>query len=252
MNPVSFEKFPAHEREELALCGITTAEQFCRCSASELADELRLARNFFPERRFVLTEERLCAMLSELQAIQHEKARKVDNDLPFVNAKGKSLPSAGFHHCSSEQQEEVTPRLRHHRAMLHSPVRCSHPWLAVFAALSTLLLLVPVMAAVSVFVMIITQTLPWLPADMLYPAAAVIALTVFPYIIYARMATCPVCHMRIFRYHRYTRNRAAHYFPLLGYNMTTALHLIFRAFYVCPGCGTPVKLIGSKGRRNHC
>ena len=131
--------------------------------------------------------------------------------------------------------------------MLHTPVRSSHPWLALLTALSTLLLLVPMISIVGLVAMIITQTLPELPISLPTLAIVSIALPCVPFLFFARLTTCPVCHIRIFRFSRYSRHRGAHYLPLLGYNMATALHLLFRAFYVCPGCGTPVKLLGTRG-----
>ena len=48
------------------------------------------------------------------------------------------------------------------------------------------------------------------------------------------------------------RNRAANYLPGLGYNVATALYIIFCLRYNCPGCGTPVKLFGKhRGRHIH-
>ena len=249
MNTDPFECFPAQEREELALCGITTAEQLAACKVERVAADLRQARDFFPGRCFVLTEERLRDMLAAVHAPQTTMSDSRSADIPHLHARGKSLPTTGLHHSSEKEPEEITANMTHYKGMLHTPVRSSHPDVAVLAAVSTFLLVIPVVFTIAFVAAVITGTLPETPVPLPVVLVVFIVLPVLPYLIFARLATCPVCHIRIFRLHRYTRNRAAHRFPLLGYNLSTALHLIFRAFYICPGCGTPVRLTGSKGPR---
>ena len=134
--------------------------------------------------------------------------------------------------------------------MLHSPVRCTHRATAILAAFCTLFLLIPLGSVVVFPYLMLTDNMPDVPLWLL--AVIVFVVPCLAYICIARRATCPVCHMRIFRYAHYTRNRAAHHLPLLGYNFATALHLLFFWRYNCPGCGTPIKLLGAKGHRTHC
>lgn len=247
MNPDPFEQLPAQVREELDICGISSSEQLARCNPAKIAAELKQARNFFPDRKFVLTEAELQQLSAEAKSFTPDAAQS--GNLP--STRGKGLPTTRLHTHHSSHEEEDTETLSRTDVMLHSPVRSTHPLLAVFAALSTILLLVPILSSVAVVVMIITQTLSELPISL--PAFVVysIALPTVPFLIFERLATCPVCHIRIFRFSRYSRHRGAHYIPLLGFNMATALHLLFRAYYVCPGCGTPVKLIRSKKHHHH-
>ena len=242
MNPDPFEKLPAQVREELAICGISSSEQLARCNPAKIAAELKQACVFFPDRLFVLTEAELQQLSSEAKSYTPDIAH--NGNLP--SARGKGIPTTRLHTHHSAHEEEASKDQHRPSVMLHTPVRCSHPWLAIFTALSTLLLLVPVISTVSIIAMIITQTLPELPISVPVLTVLSIALPCVPFIFLARLATCPVCHIRIFRFSRYSRHRGAHYLPLLGFNMATALHLLFRAYYVCPGCGTPVKLIGVK------
>ena len=251
MNPDPFEQLSENEKEELSLCGITSFEQLMATDIPRICAELKQARQFFPARTFTLTEEKLQIFLTECASKQkagESAARHILDDVP---RKGTSLPTSGLHQMRTDDDADSDEfsRMNRHQSVLHSPVRSNHPWIAVFAALSNILLMVPALTIIA---------LPWylysvekIQMNQLELIAALVILPCVPYLIYARLATCPVCHMRIFRYHHYTRNRAAHCWPLLGYNLSTALHLIFRAFYVCPACGTPVKLLGSKGRRYH-
>ena len=243
MNPDPFEQLPAQTREELAICGISSSEQLARCNPAKIAAELKQARDFFPDRTFVLTETELHHLAADARSFTHGE----DSQEKLPSTRGKGLPTTRLHTHHSSHEKETDARSMHRSdVMLHTPVRSSHPWLALLTALSTLLLLVPMISIVGLVAMIITQTLPELPISLPTLAILSIALPCVPFLFFARLTTCPVCHIRIFRFSRYSRHRGAHYLPLLGYNMATALHLLFRAFYVCPGCGTPVKLIGAK------
>ena len=243
MNPDPFEQLPAQTREELAICGISSSEQLARCNPAKIAAELKQARDFFPDRTFVLTETELHQLAAAAKSFIHDDEQQ--EKLP--SARGKGLPTTRLHtHHSSHEKATDAKSMTRSDVMLHTPVRSSHPWIALLTALSTLLLLVPMISIVGLVTMIITQTLPELPISLRTLAFLSIALPCVPFLFFARLTTCPVCHIRIFRFSRYSRHRGAHYFPLLGYNMATALHLLFRAFYVCPGCGTPVKLIRAK------
>lgn len=133
---------------------------------------------------------------------------------------------------------------------MHSPVRCTHRLTAILAAFCTLFLLIPLVSIVVFPYLMLTDNMPDMPLWLL--AVIVFVVPCLVYMCVARRATCPVCHMRIFRYNHYIRNRAAHHLPLLGYNFATALHLLTFWCYNCPGCGTPIKLLGTKGHRTHC
>ena len=112
--------------------------------------------------------------------------------------------------------------------------------------MSTLLLIVPAVSIVALSVMMITDSLPAISLPVLL-FASIIAPSL-PYLLFSRMAHCPVCFLRIFSFGSYTRNRDAHYIPGLGYNAATALSILFRFRFVCPGCGTPIRLTRGKSK----
>ena len=72
---------------------------------------------------------------------------------------------------------------------------------------------------------------------------------VLPYILIVRKTKCSVCNMPVLSMASYPRNKFAHRFPLLGYTIPTALHIIFFWWYRCPACGTPQKLLKRKHHR---
>lgn len=239
MNTDPFEQLSDSERSDLKLCGITTAEQFSHCSLAKITADLSQAKAFFPERSFTLTEVRLRELISESGHVEN----KAEYTRVMPSVKRTGLPTTGFHSQNKTRpqiNEASNKKLK--QVMLHSPVRCNHPRLAVFAALSTIFLLFPLASAIFLAVLVFTQSLYILPASLGTMAVATVVIPSIPFIVFSRLALCPVCHIRIFRFSRFPRNRGAHYLPILGYNMTMALHLIFRGYYICPGCGTPVKM----------
>ena len=246
-----FDKLSAQEREELALCGINSPEQLGRCSVKQLLRDLQLASQYFPNKHITLTEARLRAILSappsEPQPVEPAATTKpeADDELHIV----RKDPVVSYRHRDDKNEQHKEKAKSVSQAMLHSPVRSSHPFLALFASLSTLLLIIPAISIPAlIFVMIMNVQTP-LPLNVL--AVCLLVVPCIPFVLFSRLATCPVCHMRIFSFGQYTRNRAAHYLPFFGYNIATALHTILLWRYNCPACGTPVKLIGSKGRRIH-
>lgn len=245
------DRFSTQEREELALCGISSSEQLRKCSARQLLRDLQLASQYFPDKRITLTETRLNEILSapasEQETDESSATPKTgaDDELQIV----RRAPVVSYRHRRDKKEKDNDKVKSVAQAMLHSPVRSSHPFLALLASLSTLLLIIPAISIPAlIFVMIMNVQTP-VPLNIL--AVCLLAVPCIPFIIFSRLATCPVCHMRIFSFGQYTRNRAAHYMPLFGYNIPTALHTIFLWRYNCPACGTPVKLVGSKGRRIH-
>lgn len=245
------------EREELALCGITSRKQLLQIAPTSLWRDIQQARECFPSRHFVLTRERLLSLYDTPisvatdeekrpgESLQEQVPAECPNDeLNIV----RSAPEVRFQQRTRNRQEDSSASSTVKQAVpLHSSVRCTHPFKAVMAALCTLTLTIPLISLVALPWMMLTNNLPAIPLEVL--AGAVLVFPCLAYIIFARLATCPVCHMRVFRFAHYTRNREAHYLPLLGYNFTTALHMLIFWRYNCPACGTPVKFYGVKGHR---
>ncbi len=245
MNPDVFDKLTPLEREELALCGISTPEQLRNCTVQQLLRDLNQAQQYFPDKSFTLTEERL-------SAISLEEKPAAYTPTPSIGIPGlrSAKPTTGYKQRSYTEEFKSRKKDAQNNVIMHSPVRCTHPFTALMAAFFTLFLLVPLISIVAFPVLMITDSMPDLPVEIL--GAIILVVPCLVYLLIARKATCPVCHMRIFRFSHYNRNRAAHYLPILGYNFTTALHVLFFWRYNCPGCGTPVKLTGTKGHRTHC
>ena len=249
MNQDPFGKLTAQEQEEFSLCGISSPEQLAKTSVDAILDDLEKARSFFPDRKFVLTKARIKSIFHAYQ--KENKREPLDFTAVELNIQNVG-PTTGLHSRSrSSKSDRDTQKIKklHQKKVLHSQVSTNHPFLAYFAALSTLLLIVPAVSIFALPAMMVTNNLPDIP--ILHLAIALIVLPTLPYIFIGRAATCPVCHMRLFTFRHYARNRAANYIPLLGYNAATALHILFCLRYNCPGCGTPVKLGRRKGSRRH-
>lgn len=243
MQPNPYHTLSPAEREELALCGISSEDQLLKATATQLCRDLQQARNFFPDKTFTLTPEKIHSLFPETGLPE----KSADAPLPGWRS---AAPVAEFRSRSRSSRNSETHRTNKQPFMPHSPVRCTHRATAILAAFCTLFLLIPLGSVVVFPYLMLTDNMPDVPLWLL--AVIVFVVPCIVYMFIARRATCPVCHMRIFRYAHYTRNRAAHHLPLLGYNFATALHLLFFWRYNCPGCGTPIKLLGVKGHRTQC
>lgn len=247
MDTDPFTRLSEQERAELALCGITTAEQLALLDIEKVLEDLERARAFFPEKEFSINKARLesihllCTPAKVSEQLSGEKELFIEN----------VGPTTGFRNGGrrNRQVKEQALKGEHQRQILHSPIRSNHPVLTFFGALSTSLLIIPILSVFVIPVLLMTGNLPAIPLPVL--AALCVVVPSLPYMVYARLVTCPVCHIRVFTFSHYVRNRFAHFSPLFGYNISTALHIIFCRSYNCPGCGTPVMIKGSKGRKIH-
>ena len=243
-NPDPFESLTSREKEDFELCGIVTAEQLLACSVERLTSDLERARSFFPERQFVLTEERIVELLSSDKTYAEESTSEFSH-----LRRGKALPTSRLHNQSKKDDGSVSfSKMSSDKEGLHTPVRSFHPWLALFAAFATLLLTISFLALLAIPVYLVVRESSRI--SELLSLVALVVVPWIPYLIHSHFAKCPVCHMNVFSFHGYTRSKAAHRYPLLGYNLSTALHLIFCTYYVCQACGTPVRLLRGK-RRQH-
>ena len=241
----AYNRLTPQELEDLRLCGVTSPEQLKPLSAQRLIHDLQQAREFFPEKTFTLTPERIRELYAGMQA-QEEAQDELQARLPGSRS---AMPTTGYRRGPESTAQKQTPaRSLENQFIMHSPVRCTHPALAFIAACCTLFLLIPLVSIAVFPILMITDNMPQIRVD--YLAAIVLGIPCLLYILIARKADCPVCHMRVFRFTHYTRNRAAHHLPLLGYNFATALHIIFFWKYNCPGCGTPVRFRMKKSHRH--
>ena len=241
-----FSKLTEKEIEELSLCGITTAVQLARTAPEVILQDLETAKQFFPKKSFTLNK-------SKIQAIHElcQPALNGSDDDSSVNLDIENVgPTTGFRtrrRTKTDIVEEQKLKKYHQKKGMHSPVCTNHPVLTYFASFGPLLLAIPAVSIVVLPMLMLTNNLPDIPLPVL--AASLIAAPCIPYLLISWAASCPVCHMRLFTFRDYARNRAAHYIPGLGYNVATALHILFCLRYNCPGCGTPVKLLGK--HRSH-
>lgn len=236
----------SQEREDLALCGITAEAQLEKCSVSAVCKDLETARGFFPERDFCLTESRIREIFQSKAAdCSAESTAAEDAQFP---PEQESVPTTGFKSGGDAESAAKTKIIRNRSVLMHSPVHCAHPFITVVSALATLALLVPVISTVILIYLMITDQMPEITPTVL--ATLILGIPCAVYLLLGGKANCPVCHMRLFTFRNYNRHRAAHYLPLLGYNFTTALHILLLWNYTCPACGTPAKFIGAKGRKS--
>lgn len=235
------------ERDDLALCGITSDAQLARSTAEILCKDLQTARVYFPEREFCLNDARIQALFRISTTESAEEPGESVDTLPPIHK--DPLPRAGFKTSGNKASEAKTKRIRNHSVVMHNPVRCSRPFTTLFSAIATLFLLVPLLSIIVFPYLLITDQLPWISVHFL--AAIILIIPGLIYLLAGSRANCPVCHIRLFQFKHYNRHRAAHYLPLLGYNFATALHILFCWSYNCPGCGTPVKFLGKRRHRLH-
>lgn len=265
MPALSFEELSQAEREELALCGITSAEQLQRCTAESLMRDLAQLQDFFPNHEPVLSEERV--ML--LNTAEPEEQEPISSD--FAPETTGGAPAVQFKHKKNlreeilaEQEAERTPRRtkkqknnlsaaeklerRHGLSKHFHAIRCSHPARVYFGALATLLLSVPFCALLIIPGMILTGEIE---GGSLISYAVAFGALVLPWLMIARRAECSVCHIPLYRFGNYPHNRHAHHLPLFGYTIATALHILFLFWFRCPACGTEMKISGRRSHHHH-
>lgn len=59
---------------------------------------------------------------------------------------------------------------------------------------------------------------------------------------------CRVCRTSLFSFKGFNRNQGAHHIKGLGYNLSTALHIICFRWFRCQACGTPQKLVKKESK----
>lgn len=263
---LTFKDLTPAEKEELSLCGITTEAQLHRCTAETLQQDLEHLRSFFPDRTPVLTTERVAALLPKVQEEDEEDASG-----DFIPRATAVPPAAQFKRKKNlreeilrEREEAEAERRRKGEARnlstseklerMHGlskhfhAIRCSHPLRVYFGAWATLLLIIPFFALLAIPTMLLTGDID--SGKPLYYGAAFAAL-VLPWFLIARNAECGVCHIPLYRFGNYPHNRDAHHLPLLGYTLTTALHIIFLFWFRCPACGTMLKINTRSSHHHH-
>lgn len=270
------------ELEDLKLCGITNAEQLRRASAATVWADVQKAQEFFPSHRFAVTEARLQQLCGGDETSQEKqqpdkeddawanliieptristtgfKRRSRHHDAPQGTASTQpqanpALPNAPLPLAEMMGAEELAKDARPAQRVsglsknFHA-IHCNRSFSTYLGAWAALMV-VPSLAA-----MVLTPILLLGGADtkkIIFYGVLCILLGV-PHMFLSRMATCSVCHIGIFSFRNYPRNKAAHHLPLLGYTLATALHVIIFFQFRCPACGTQMKLFGRHHGKPH-
>lgn len=265
MPTLTYEELSQAEREELVRCGITNAEQLKRCTAESLQHDLTQLRSFFPNHAPALSEERVYALCPAETGEEEPPAQD------FIPRTTSGTPAAQFKHKKNLREEIMAAREaaeqarrvrvadsnlsaaekleRMHGLSRHfHAIRCSHPGRVYFGAWATLLLIIPFFALLIIPAMMLTGDFE--NGKPLYYGLG-FAILVLPWILIARRAECGVCHIPLYKFGNYPHNRDAHHLPLLGYTLTTALHIIFLFWFRCPACGTMLKISAQGSHRHH-
>lgn len=272
---------PEAERQALAVCGVYKQEQLMRVSAETLSAEMSQAAEFFPDkiRPISLERLRLIYQLAHVETEAESNAVKLEDspaevvspiippknnrmeesddeiirNMPTLAIKKRVSRSRKLNQNQSEidlmslkempdEAPQVSRIYRKNNAICNTrPVR------TYFSAL----LYVTMIAAI-ITILVLTGRL-MLGIDEVVNFilfGSLIPLAILPYMFFIAKTRCPVCNMNLFTLRKYTRNRQAHEMPLLGTNLTTALHIIFFFWFHCPACGTSQKLYKKRRRNN--
>ena len=96
MNQDPFVSLSPQELEELSLCGIATEDQFYNCNVESLLRDLAQAQQFFPEKQFILTKERVLTIFRTVR-----KQEPTSSSLDFVArpcSRRRSMPTIDIWH----------------------------------------------------------------------------------------------------------------------------------------------------------
>lgn len=258
----------AGEIRDLSLCGITTPDQLEKVKAETLWRDLQKAQEFFPRYRLTLTPEKISDICGE-SGVVYAPAKQHRQSATWANldmkARGQVLTQMKYRHHEDDDDEDehetaeakndeqlgLTIRKARSAAGLDKgfhAVHCTHSGRVYFGALATVML-IPAVCCLGIVPAMLLQGIDAEPIHLIYACAACFVL-MLPYLIFSRMACCSVCHMRIFSFKKYGRNRSAHHLPILGYTIPTALHILLFLRYRCPACGTAQKLF-ARSRHHH-
>lgn len=253
---------PEAERKVLAVCGISKAEQLSRISPERLYAEIEQARQLFGEEELpALSQERLqqictlsTAQTESKQPKQTSTQKTEDEDfarnMPELKLRNRNRhrkveddETAG---TVREMTQEEAEKHKKHIISKSGAIRCTHPLRTLLSALLLIWMYVAIIGAIAYTAGLLLGMIK--NEGSLIPAALFIS-AVLPYILIVRNTKCSVCNMPSLSMANYPRNKFAHHFPLLGYTLPTALHIIFFWWYRCPACGTPQKLLKKKHHR---
>jgi hypothetical protein len=249
---------PETERKVLAVCGISTAEQLSRISPEKLCAEIEQAKLLFGDELPAISKERLAVICrgngtaTPKNQESEQTQKKAADDALFArnipelklrnNARHRKIEDTETAGTVRELTQEESEKRKKHIISKSGAIRCTRPLRTMLSALLLLWMYAAIIGAVVYTTGLLLGTVK--NASMYIPAGLFLA-GVLPYILIVRKTKCSVCNMPALSMVNYPRNKHAHHFPLLGYTVPTALHIIFFWWYRCPACGTPQKLLKS-------
>ncbi len=249
------------EQDALALCGITEDIQLARLGPHGLLRDIETAAKLFPELLEFNPEysrlEGICRQAANSVALPEGDMAPWEDDAGrrsafpqaeehvvrrFSAATGRMLVE---HQAKKATQLDENRKKEDPRDFSHA-IHCAHPFAIYLNAWFTLFLAI----AILILLLSVAGLLIGIEVDRtigLVLAASLVTI-VISYAIMLTMGTCSTCRISVFSFRRYPRHRKAHYIPLMGHTLATALYTIFFFRFRCPSCGTPQKLLG---RRRH-
>lgn len=248
------------EQKALAICGIHKSEQLQHISVDALYADMQQAAVHFPNDFIPLSKQRLEEIYRTAgQSIQQQETPQtpVQTENEIFSASGevdRFLPPLITRHGhrktkpkpAAERNDTIDISANKSHISDKSNAICNtHPFRTYFSALVHI-------AMIASFIFFLVESVRLIigvsSATDVKIAATLAGLSLGIFLLYTRKTKCPVCNMNVFSMHNYPRNKNAHYFPLLGYTLSTALHVVFTFWFRCPACGTSQKFFKRKRR----
>ena len=281
---------PPEQQATLKLCGITQDAQLTRTSPHALARDVETCLEHFPTQACEIslyTLQQICEAAREQSGAAYESGtdheprpqqkEKANDGLFFtrscpplvlscrrrsrshvagdtqaqpLSATNEDIEKTEINwtspvNTSTDKQERISAASSYE---FHNAVHNTHPIAVYLGAWATILLVLDVCAVIIIPTLIIMGF--EFNINIKTVGIAVAAACALPYFFLNSSAICSVCRISIFSFKKYSHNRQAHWMPLLGCSLPTALHVAFRFWFRCPACGTPQKLF-RRARHNH-
>lgn len=272
----------AEEQATLKLCGISQDAQLARVTASVLARDLQQCKQIFPSQACEIPMaklQRICDEARLQHTGSDAPAPAATPNRTSAAEKGAGLffsracPSlvVSSHHrnrsltpgvtqalplsATSEEIEQnntsntlVAPPLIDSQERIgtaaaydyHNAVHNTHSVAVYLGAWATILFVLDICTILIIPILIILGF--DIQIDIRGVGIYLAIAAAMPYLCLNSRAVCSVCRIGIFSFKKYSHNRQAHWMPLLGCALPTALHVAFRFWFRCPACGTPQKL----------
>lgn len=246
---------PEAERRSLGICGLTQDEQLAACNPAAVAADMQRALDYFPDVHVVslprLEElHRRASTLIKESPIplaepepEPEPKKELAPDLPPLREPGstpKPVPVTEF----GRSGDTPSTHERHRGLASFKPaetkdhaIRNTRLFTVWIGAWITLLFPCALLGLASLLVTKFCLHIN-LPGDSLKMWMNTCLFIVGLYFVFMNISLCSVCHMKLFTFRHYARNRLAHRLPLLGSCLATALRIAFTMRFRCPACGT--------------